>query len=170
MSSSIQHRQSGEASEVGWLEPHSDSYLAELSSLNYAPRTIARHKCAVAAFVAQADLRGVDATDIDESVLAELRGAVPELRSATEQRHRQGCIARFIEHLVDAGAIGPLPLAPPLLFRTLSDRGFAGLFRALGRGISWIVRSLPWSVGGVSDGRRRVKPLRGSFAALRPFG
>ena len=113
MSSSIEHEQSGEAGGTGWLEPHSDAYLAELGRQNYAARTIARHKCAVAAFVTQADLRGVDARGIDETVLAELRGAVPELRSASEQRHRQGCIARFIEHLVNAGAIDPPPLPPP---------------------------------------------------------
>lgn len=113
MSSSIQREQSGEAAGVSWLEPHSHAYLAELGTLNYAPRTIERYKCAVTAFVAQADIRGVDAEDIDEAVLTELRGAVPELRSTTEQRHRQGCIGRFIEHLVDAGAIDPLPLPPP---------------------------------------------------------
>ena len=113
MSLSIQHEQSGEGAGVGWLQPHGDAYLAELGRKNYATRTIARHKCAVAAFVAQADLRGVDARDIDEAVLAELRGAVPELRSASEQRLRQGCIARFIKHLADVGVIGPLPLLPP---------------------------------------------------------
>ena len=113
MSSSIEHEQSSETGGASWLEPHRDAYLAELGRQNYAARTIARHKRAVAAFVTQADLRGVDARDIDEAVLAELRGAVPELRSVSEQRHRQGCIARFIEHLADAGAIDPLPLPLP---------------------------------------------------------
>ena len=59
-----------------------------------------------------------------------------------------------------------------LLFLGLSDRGSAGLFRVMMVGISRIVGSLPaggWGTG-VSDGRRRVKPLRGSFASLRPFG
>ena len=113
MSSSIEHEQSSAAGGAGWLEPHRDAYLAELGRQNYAAHTIARYKCAVAAFVAQADLRGVGAQDIDEAVLAELRGAVPELRSASEQRRRQGCIARFIGHLVDTGVIDPLPLPPP---------------------------------------------------------
>ena len=59
-----------------------------------------------------------------------------------------------------------------VLFLGLSDRGSAGLFRVMMVGISRIVGSLPaggWGTG-VSDGRRRVKPLRGSFASLRPFG
>lgn len=112
MFSSIQHERSGEAAGVGWLVSHSDAFLAELGKQNYAPRTIERYKCAVTAFVTQADLCGVDAEDIDEAVLAELRGAVPELRSTSEQRHRQGCITRFIKHLVDAGAISPLPPLP----------------------------------------------------------
>ena len=113
MSLSIQHEQSGEGAGVAWLEPHRDAYLAELGRQNYAARTIARHKCAIAAFVGQTELRGVGARDIDEAVLAKLRGAIPELRSVSEQRHRQGCIARFIEHLADAGAIDPLPLPLP---------------------------------------------------------
>ena len=33
---------------------------------------------------------------------------------------------------------------------------------------SWL--EVRWNGVGVSDGRRRVKPLRGSSAALRPFG
>ena len=109
------------ADQGGWLEPHSDAYLAELGRQNYAARTIERHKCAVAAFVTQVDLRGVDARDIDEAVLTELRGAVPELRSANEQYHRQGCIARFIDYLADAGAIDPLPLPPPPVPESVED-------------------------------------------------
>lgn len=112
MSSSIQHEQSGEAAGVGWLVSHGDTFLAELGMQNYAPRTIERYKCAVTAFVRQAALREVDAEDIDEAVLAELRGAVPELRSTSEQRHRQGCITRFIKHLADAGVISLLPVLP----------------------------------------------------------
>ena len=63
-------------------------------------------------------------------------------------------------------------LRAEVLFLGLSDRGSAGLFRVMMVGISRIVGSLPaggWGTG-VSDGRRRVKPLRGSFASLRPFG
>ena len=121
MSSSIEHEQPSETGGASWLEPHSDAYLAELGRQNYAARTIARHKRAVAAFVTQADLRGVAAKDIDAAVLAELRGAVPELRSASEQRCRQGCIARFIGHLVDAGAIDPLPLPSPPAPESVED-------------------------------------------------
>lgn len=113
MSSSIQHVQSGKAAGVSWLAPHGEAYLAELRGLSYTPSTIACHRCAVAAFVTQVDLRGVEAGDIDEAVLAELRGAVPELRSTRGQRRRQGCIARFIGYLAAAGAIDPLPPPPP---------------------------------------------------------
>ncbi len=114
MSSNIDHEQAAVPSGAGWLAPHSGAYLAELGRLNYAARTIERHKCAVGAFVAQVGLREVEARDIDEAVLAELQDAVPELRSASEQRHRQGCVARFIAHLVGAGAIDPPPPpAPP---------------------------------------------------------
>ncbi len=49
---------------------------------------------------------------------------------------------------------------------------FPGLFRGTGALISRTDRSLPegGQGAGVSDGRRRVKPLRGSSASLRPFG
>ena len=45
----------------------------------------------------------------------------------------------------------------------VSDGAVIGLFD----GFSVPIRTRP---GRVSDGRRRVKPLRGSFASLRPFG
>ena len=53
MSSNIDHEQAAVPSGAGWLAPHSGAYLAELSRLNYAARTIERHKCAVGAFIAQ---------------------------------------------------------------------------------------------------------------------
>ena len=59
-----------------------------------------------------------------------------------------------------------------LLFRRLFYDRSPGLFRAMGTRIS---HGVPWSseageAGAVSDGRRRIKPLRGSFASLRPCG
>ena len=45
----------------------------------------------------------------------------------------------------------------------VSDGAVIGLFD----GFSVPIRTRP---DRVSDGRRRVKPLRGSFASLRPFG
>ena len=67
----------------------------------------------VDAFIGPADLREVDARDIDEAVLAELRDAVPEVRSAREQRYHQGCIVRFIAWLASTGVIDPPPLPTP---------------------------------------------------------
>ena len=84
---------------TGWLSPHRDAYLGELDKLGYAARTISRHVAAVNAFIAQVDLRQVGAGEIDATVLAELRDAVPELRSTEEQRQRQWCIARFPDQL-----------------------------------------------------------------------
>ncbi len=64
------------------------------------------------------------------------------------------------------------PGAWRVLFPGLIDDGFPGLFRVTGARISRTDRSLPegGQGAGVSDGRRRVKPLRGSSASLRPFG
>lgn len=109
----IDHEESVAPDGTGWLVPHRENHLNELHRLGYAVGTIIKHKRAVDLFIAQADLRAVDASDIDEAVLAELRDAVPELRSAAEQRYRQVCIARFVAWLASIGVIDPPPLPPP---------------------------------------------------------
>ena len=79
MSSNIDHRQDLEPCGGSWLFPHRDGYLHELNRLGYAARTIVKHRNAIDLFIAQAGLRGVDATGMDEAVLAELRDAVREM-------------------------------------------------------------------------------------------
>ena len=114
MCSSIDHKQNEEQAEAGWLTRHRDAYLGELSGFGYATGTIQSYSRAIDLFCEQVTGRGLDAGDIDEAVLAELRDAVPTLLSAKGQRGRRGCIARFIAYLVDAGVIGlPTPPAPP---------------------------------------------------------
>ena len=97
---------------TGWLLPHRHAYLGELDKLGYAAHTVSRYAAAVNAFIAQVDLRQVGAGEIDATVLAELRDAVPELRSTDEQRRRQWCIARFTSWLASSGVIDP-PMPPP---------------------------------------------------------
>ena len=63
---------------------------------------------------------------------------------------------------IDPAAIEEL-LTGVLSVLAVSDGAVIGLFD----GFSVPIRTRP---GRVSDGRRRVKPLRGSFASLRPFG
>ena len=113
MCPSIDHKQNGEPTEVSWLTRHRDAYLGELSRLGYPTGTIGYYSRAIGLFCEQITERGLDAGDIDEAVLAELQDAVPKLQSAKRQRGRQGCIARFIAHLVDAGVIAP-PTPPAL--------------------------------------------------------
>ena len=97
---------------TGWLLPHRHAYLGELDKLGYAAHTVSRYAAAVNAFIAQVDLRQVGAGEIDATVLAELRDAVPQLRSTDEQRRRQWCIARFTSWLASSGVIDP-PMPPP---------------------------------------------------------
>ena len=114
MSSSIDHDHYEGPGEADWLTRHRDAYLGELGRLDYAASTIEPHSRAIGLFCEQVTERGLDAGEIDEAVLAELQGAVPTLRSAKGQRGRQGCIARFIAHLIDTGVIAPpTPSAPP---------------------------------------------------------
>ena len=98
---------------TGWLSPYRHVYLGELDKLGYTPRTISRHAASVNAFIAQVDLRQVGAGEINATVLAELRDAVPKLRSTEEQRQRRWCIARFTAWLASSGVIDPLMPPPP---------------------------------------------------------
>ena len=114
MSSSIDHDHNEGPGEADWLTRHRDAYLGELGRLDYAASTIEPYSRAIGLFCEQVTERGLDAGEIDEAVLAELQDAVPTLRSAKGQRGRQGCIARFIAHLIDTGVIAPpTPPAPP---------------------------------------------------------
>ena len=114
MSSKTDHEQSLARAGAGWLVPRRDAYLGELDKLGYTPRTISRHAAGVNAFISQLDVRQIGAGEIDATVLAELRDAVPELRSTEEQRQRQWCIARFTTWLASSGVIDqPMPSPPP---------------------------------------------------------
>ncbi len=85
---------------VGWLAPYRDTFLTELGQLGYAARTIGYYQRAIDGFCAQVEARGLDAGEISS-----------ELRAG---RERRGYIARFIEHLIDAGVMAPpSPAAPP---------------------------------------------------------
>ena len=99
--------------ETGWLGPYRHTYLGELDKLGYAARTISRHAASVNAFIAQVDFRQIGSGEIDATVLAEVRAAVPELRSTEEQRQRRWCIARFTAWLASSGVIDPLVPPPP---------------------------------------------------------
>lgn len=104
---------SSKPSETGWLMPYRHAYLSELDKLGYTARTISRHAASVNAFIAQVDLRQVGSGEIDATALAEVRAAVPELRSTDEQRQRRWCIAQFTAWLASTGVIDPLIPPPP---------------------------------------------------------
>ena len=112
MSSRSGHKQNLARAGAGWIVPHRDAYLGELNKIGYTAHTISTHAAAVNAFIAQVDLRQVGAGEIDATVLAELRDAVPKLRPVDEQRRRQWCIERFTGWLASSGVIDP-PMPPP---------------------------------------------------------
>ena len=99
--SSILDRERPSASKgVGWLAPYRDTFLTELGQLGYAARTIGYYQRAIDGFCAQVEARGLDAGEIGSELPA--------------GRERKGYIARFIEHLIDAGVMAPpSPAAPP---------------------------------------------------------
>ena len=83
-----------------WLAPHRDTFLTELGQLGYAARTIGYYQRAIDEFCAQVEARGLDAEEIGI-----------ELAAGQERKEH---IARFIEHLIDAGVMAsPSPAAPP---------------------------------------------------------
>ena len=113
MSLNVDYEQASAASVADWLIPHRDAYLRELDRLGYAANTTKHHKAAVNAFIAQAVLRKVASSDLDQSVCAELQGAVRNVRSAPQHRYRQTCISRYVAWLVSAGVIDPPEPPPP---------------------------------------------------------
>ena len=70
-----------------------DTFLTELGRLGYAAKTIGDYQRAIDGFCAQVEARGFDAGEIGI-----------ELPAGQE---RKGCIARFTEHLIDAGVMAP---------------------------------------------------------------
>ena len=100
MSSILDRKRPSASKGVGWLEPHRDTFLTELRQLGYAARTIGHYQRAIDEFCAQVEVRGLDAGEIGNEFPA--------------GQERKGYIARFVEHLIDAGVIAPpSPAAPP---------------------------------------------------------
>ena len=100
MSSNLESKPSSATKGADWLAPHRDTFLTELARLGYAAKTIRHYQQAIDGFCARVEVRGLDTGEIGI-----------ELPAGQE---RKGYIARFIEHLIDAGVMAPpSPAAPP---------------------------------------------------------
>lgn len=100
MSSNLEGKPSSATKGVGWLAPFRDTFLTDLGKLGYAAKTLGDYQRAIDGFCAQVEARGLDAEEIGS-----------ELPAGQEWK---GCIARVIEHLIDAGVMAPpSPAAPP---------------------------------------------------------
>ena len=99
VSSILDRKRPSASKSVGWLAPYRDTFLTELRQLGYAARTIGHYQRAIDEFCAQVEVRGLDAGEIGN-----------ELPAGQE---RKGYIARFVEHLIDAGVMAPLPPSVP---------------------------------------------------------
>ena len=90
------HHEPSVSKGPGWLAPHRNTFLTELGQLGYAARTIGHYQRAIDEFCAQVEARGLISSELSAG------------------RERKGYIARFIEHLIDAGVMAPpSPAAPP---------------------------------------------------------
>ena len=99
-----------------WLTPYGESFLAELGTLGYTSGTINHYRRAVDLFREQVAVRGLGPGGIDAPEPAEMQASMPELHSRNAIRRRHACVARFVGHLVSAGAIAasaPEPPPPP---------------------------------------------------------
>ena len=96
-----------------WLAPYRAGFLAELEGLDYAPGTIRHFRDAMDLFREQAAVRRLGPGDIDAAKVAELQDTVPVTRSRGAIRFRRQCVARFVDHLVSAGAIATMAPEPP---------------------------------------------------------
>ena len=106
MSSNLVHEPSSAPRGSGWLAPHGDTFLAELGGLGYAARTIGYYQSAIDGFCALVDARGLGAGEIGTE-FAESRNGLRGKGLTHAARERPRCITRFIEHLIDAGAMAP---------------------------------------------------------------
>ena len=100
MSTILDRKRPSASKDVGWLAPYRDTFLTELGQLGYAAKTIGDYQRAIDGFCAQVEARGLAGGEIGSELPA--------------GRERKGYIARFVEHLIDAGVIAPhSPAAPP---------------------------------------------------------
>lgn len=132
-----------------WLIPHEEGFLAELGGLGHAPRTICHYRHVIDLFREQVAVRGLGPCDIDAPGLEEMQASMPGPRSRDAVRCRRACIARFVGHLVCAGAIAamaPEPSPPP-------DR----LGRLAADYTDWQRRQRGLSESSASEGRRFLR-------------
>lgn len=96
-----------------WMIPYREGFLAQLESLGYAPNSINRFRHVTGLIHEQVAVRGLGPGDIDAAKVAELQDTVPVTRSRDAIRFRRQCVARFVDHLVSAGAIARMAPEPP---------------------------------------------------------
>jgi integrase/recombinase XerD len=105
-----------EADEARWPWSHRRVFIERLAAQGYSRCTLREYQSIADAFCAAIEKRALGPTELDGATTERLRRAV--LKNVPEYVHTWGkfCIARFIEHLVEAG----VATAPPLPTKKLT--------------------------------------------------
>ncbi len=100
------------ADTAGWLRPHRQRFILDLSGLGYASDTLNRYGEVAHRFCVAVELRALGAQDLDGSQIEDLRAAVLDATAMIYRTNTRFCLNRFINHLVAAG-VARLPEPPP---------------------------------------------------------
>ncbi len=106
------------AGAAGWLQPHRQRFVENLSALGYKPYTLRCYGRVALRFCVAVGARGLGVDDLDGSRIEQLRAAVLDTATVTARTNTGFCLDRFIKHLVAAG-LARLPEPPPRIPTTL---------------------------------------------------
>jgi len=106
------------AGAAGWLQPHRQRFVENLSALGYKPCTLRCYDRVALRFCVAVRARGLGVDDLDGSRIEQLRAAVLDTATVTARTNTGFCLDRFIKHLVAAG-LARLPEPPPRVPTTL---------------------------------------------------
>jgi len=106
------------AGAAGWLQPHRQRFVENLSALGYKPYTLRCYDRVALHFCVAVGARGLGVDDLDGSRIEQLRAAVLDTATVTARTNTGFCLDRFIKHLVSAG-LARLPEPPPRIPTTL---------------------------------------------------
>jgi integrase/recombinase XerD len=100
-----------DSDEAGWSWSHRQTFMERLAAQGYSRFTLREYESIAGRFCAAIEKRALRASDLDGATVERLQRAV--LKQVPEYVRTWGkfCVARFVEHLAEAG-VATVPPAP----------------------------------------------------------
>jgi hypothetical protein len=89
--------------EAGWPWSHRKTFLERLRAQGYSRWTLRRYESATGSFCAAIEKRGLESDDLDGATTERLQRSVIAAIPGYARSWGRFCVARFIEHLAEAG-------------------------------------------------------------------